>query len=131
MEGGTRRGRARTQSVGWSLDIENHDRGILRCEQLHQQGADAITAASDDHDLLLPVPGVALPVVQRALVEEVVRPARQAEVEAYFQPGESLGVIYGEITFAGVSRKEVERKGKCWVEDCLLDDALHDVGGEA
>ena len=92
--------------------------------------ANAVATAGDDHELFLPVPAVARPVVESASVEETIQPARKAEVEAYLQALQSQGVGKGEFALARISGEKDERKGERWVKNCLLNDALDNVGGE-
>ena len=66
------------------MDIQDDYFDVLCSQLLHQELAEAIATSSDHHELLLPVPLVASPVVESAPIQEVVHIARKAEIEADF-----------------------------------------------
>lgn len=74
-----------TQLVGWLLDIEDDSFDVLGREMMNEKLSNAIASSGNDDELLLPVPAIPLPVVQRALTQEAIDPARNAPVETCSQ----------------------------------------------
>ena len=86
------------------MDIQDDYLDVLRGQLLHHELAEAIAASSNHHELFLPVPLVARPVIESAPIQEVVHVARKAEIEADLQAAQSDRVLEGKLlTLPGVT----------------------------
>ena len=114
------------------MDIQDDDFDVLRGQLLDEELAEAIAASGDDHELLLPVPLIARPVVESTPVQEIVHIAREAQVEADLQAAQSRRMLEGKfLTLACVAREKEERQCQGRVEDGVLDDGIDEIGCKA
>lgn len=103
------------------LHIQHGDLDALFSEQQDDLLANAVGAARHDDDLLLPIPLIALEVVEDLVVKPAADGVEQAEGEQRLQVTESGGMLGGEQRALGrVFGSEEEREGEDGIEDGCL-----------
>jgi hypothetical protein len=111
--------------------IQNNNLNPFLRQKFNDISTNASRSTCDQHNLLVPVICILLPIIENTTVEIGRDCANKAPVEEELYAREGRRMQNREVgAFLGVFGCEEEEQGESWIESCLLKQSSNWISGE-